>query len=161
VALLAGLLFTACSRRIPMDKGASWDRKSGTFVWIAGQVKLPAGFSYQVDQGTDTFEGHFTSRDKRLIIRHDIGGYAGAWASSRNATKFQEREVQGARVWTATHDWPDGKGGKTKLVGVTFPDSGCANFFVKSSEPRDADAIATIADSFQPRGEVRRSGFCR
>lgn len=123
------VLGLSCARRLSMPNGASWDPKSATFTWWRGEIRLPLGFSYSVDQGADTFEGHFTSRDRKLIVRHDIGGYAGAWASRKGAFHFEEREVDGARVWTAKRDYPDGKGGRTTLVAVTFPDSGCANFF--------------------------------
>ena len=114
-------------------------------------MRLPTGFSYRVDQGIDTFEGHFTSADGAVVVRHDIGGYAGAWASRKGALAFHERVVGRARVWTAKRDWPDGQAGHTLLVAVTFPDSGCANFFVKSSKPEDAATIEFIATSFRPK----------
>src|SRR5690242_5163897 len=100
------LLGGSCARHLPMPKGASWDAKSATFAWWGGRVNLPVGFTYQVDQGTDTFEGHFTSLDGRLIIHHDIGGYAGAWASPKKAFLFfREGVIGGARVWVAKEDY--------------------------------------------------------
>ena len=65
---------------------------------VGGQVNLPLGFTYQVDQGSDTFEGHFTSADGKLVIRHDIGGYAGAWATRDNSFFFHENVIGDARV---------------------------------------------------------------
>jgi hypothetical protein len=59
---------------------------------------LPAGFTYEQDVGADSFEGHFTSSDRHLIVRHDIGGYSGYYANQRKAFAFEERTVSGARV---------------------------------------------------------------
>jgi hypothetical protein len=83
--------------------------ESATFVWWGGQANLPIGFRYQVDQGADRFEGHFTSADGKVVIRHDIGGYAGAWASRDKSLFFREDLIDGARVWIAKRDWPDGR----------------------------------------------------
>src|SRR5262245_60854219 len=85
---LVALLELSCSRRIPLPKDASWDDTSAKFAWWGGEVSLPAGFKYHVDQGTDTFEGHFASADRTLVVRHDIGGYAGAYASKKRAFVF-------------------------------------------------------------------------
>src|SRR4051812_45481015 len=71
-------------------QGVTWNFASATFTWWGGQVSLPVGFTYQVDRGADTFEGHFTSADGKLIIRHDIGEYAGAWASRDKSFSFHE-----------------------------------------------------------------------
>jgi hypothetical protein len=152
-AVLAVVFYAllSCSYRIPLPKDANWDAESATFSWSGGDVKVPVGFTYQVDQGTDTFEGHFTSPDRALIVYHDIGGYAGAYASHKRAFTFEERVVDGARVWTAKREWPDGEGGHTVLVAVTFPDSGCANFFLMSSNPKNAAPVEFIANNFRPK----------
>jgi hypothetical protein len=139
----------------------SWDDKSATFRWWGGEVKLPVGYTYQVDQGTDTFEGRFTSPDRTLIVRHDIGGYAGAYASRKGAYAFEERFVDGARVWTAKRKWPDRKEGPTVLVAATFPDSGCANFFLISSNPLDIAPIESIANSFRPKDRSDADYYCQ
>src|SRR5437764_1154651 len=98
--LIAGaLLGESCSRTAALPKSVTWNRGSATFTWWGGQVHLPVGFTYQVDRGADTFEGHFTSADGKLVIRHDIGGYAGAWASSDKSFFFHENVVDDARVW--------------------------------------------------------------
>ena len=47
------------------------------------------------------------------------------------------------------------KGGKTILRAVTFPDSGCANFYVTSSNTADLAILDSIAQSFRPRGEIK------
>jgi hypothetical protein len=60
--------------------------------------------------------------------------------------------VEGFRVLRADRDWPDGKGGRTVLVAVTFPDAECANFFLESRNPEDATIIEYIARSFHGRG---------
>ena len=109
-------------------------------------MQLPAGFRYRVDQGADSFEGHFTSADG-VVVRHDIGGYAGAFASKRRALVFQERVVGSARVWFAQCVSPDGDRGSRIQTAVTFPDSGCANFYTDSSKPEAVAAIKFIASS--------------
>src|SRR5215471_3282656 len=150
ILIVAALCEVSCTR-LRMPKDAAWHPKSGAFVWWRGQVKLPVGFTYQVDQGADSFVGHFTSADGRLIVRDDIGGYAGVYADREQSRTFRATVVGGARVWVAKRDWPDGKGkgGITTLAAVTFPDSGYANFLLASSRPEDAVVIDFIADSFQ------------
>jgi hypothetical protein len=155
------LVGASCAQRPLLPKGVTWNEKSATFAWWCGEVTLPAGFTYQQDQGVDTFEGHFTSPDGKVVVRHDIGGYAGAWAAREKAFFFEERVVQGARVWSSKRDWPDGKGGRTTLLAVTFPDCECANFFVKSSRVEDGAPIDLIARSFRPKGRTQSGSYCR
>lgn len=160
--IACALLAESCARSVPREKGVTWNPESATFAWSGGQVNLPAGFTYQVDKGTDTFEGHFTSADGKLVVRHDIGGYAGAWTRKDKSFMFHERVVDGARVWTAKREWPDREltgGGLTTLFAVTFPDSGCANFFLESTKPEDAAPIDVIARSFRPTSPTR-SALC-
>src|SRR5437879_4954592 len=88
------LLEASCAQHLSLPNGASWNQESGTFAWWLGEVTLPRGFTYQVD-ASDTFEGHFTSLGGKLIIRHDIGGYAGAWAKREKSFLFEERVVGG------------------------------------------------------------------
>ena len=120
---------------------AYWNESLGTFAWWGGKITLPLGFIYQVEVG-DSFAGRFTSVDGGLIIRHDIGGYAGVWAK-RTDSSFTERFKNEARIWTTRQ-------------AVTFPDSNCANFFVESPEKAGAVAIANIARSFHPK-DISRS----
>jgi hypothetical protein len=148
--IMCALLGTSCSRSSSLPKGVSWDKKTSTFAWWGGEVRVPSGFTYQVDQGADTFEGHFSAPDGKLLIRHDIGWYAGAWASAKDASSFEERLIEGARVWTARRNRPDGRGGTTTLIAVTFPDAGCANFFLYSSRVEDAELITHIAQTYRP-----------
>jgi hypothetical protein len=85
----------------------------------------------RISLGIDSFEGQFTSHDGEVIISHDIGWLAGAYASRDKSAYFEETVTDGARVWFGKQDWPDGKGGRTRLKAVTLPDSGCANVFLK------------------------------
>lgn len=146
----------------PPPKGASWDEKSATFKWWGGEVRLPPGFRYRVLVGADSFEGEFTSADGSVVVGHDIGGYAGAWASKRGALSFDERLAGQARVWTARHQISDGRGGHSIRSAVTFPDSGCANFFVRSYTPeRGAQVIDFIAASYRPIVLGNPGVFCQ
>lgn len=154
------LLVPSCARRATLPMGLSWDERSGTFRWPQGEVRLPAGFRYQPDNGGDTFEGHFTSADGKVVVRYDIGWYAGVWAKPEGSLFFEEKVVEGARVWTAKRGRPGSTGGNTNVVAVTFPDCGCANFFVKSSQGEDAEPIAFIARSFRPRAFTRSARPC-
>jgi hypothetical protein len=129
----------------------SWDEKSAVFRWSYGKVTLPAGFTYQGDP-SDTLEG---PQDGKLIVRHDIGGYAGAYANRKDALVFEERMIDGARVWTAQRKW-----GRTKiLVAVTFPDNGCANFYLETSNGVDGAIIDALARSFRSR-ETKPNSIC-
>ncbi len=160
--IICVLIGSSCTRRLSLPKTASWDERSVTFGWWGGVVKLPAGYTYQVDQGADTFEGHFTSPDGKLVINHDIGGYAGAFAKRRNdAFFFEERIEEGSRVWITRRRWPDGKGGTTTLMAATFPDGGCANFFLTSSKIEDFEPIAQVARSFRPKFRAESNSSCR
>jgi hypothetical protein len=143
-----------------MPSGTSWNPRSGVFAWWGGQVTLPDGFKYE-QEGGDTFVGQFTSSDGKVIIHHDIGGYAGAWARLRGAYAFEERVIEGARVWTAQRTWPTGPGTRDSILfAVTFPDNGCANFYLTSSNLKDAASIDRIARSFRPKTKSAASSFC-
>ena len=111
-------------------------------------MSLPAGFTHQRGP-SDRIEGDFTSPDGALIVHHDIGGYAGAYANRKGALVFEQRMVDGARVWTAQRKW--GVGRTKTLVAVTFPDNGCANFFLETSNSEDAAVIDALARSFRPK----------
>jgi len=150
---------SACSHHVSFPDGSSWDPKSATFGWWAGEVKLPAGFTYHAGGGLDTFEGRFISRDRRVVVQHDIGGYAGAYASRVGASVFKEWVVDGARVWTSQKELPDHR----ILAAVTFPDSGCANFILESAAPGDSAPLDFIARSFRPKGHAHSDpgSLCR
>ena len=154
--ILAGivLLGSACSRiSVP---GGSWDGPSATFTWRMGSVRLPPGFTYRLGVGGDSFQGSFTAPDRRVVVDHDIGAsyISGVYASREGSLVFNERIVNGARVWTATKKQQLPNGRHTFRYAVTFPDSECANFFLYSSNPEDAVTIDFIARSFEPRGRA-------
>ncbi|HEV8147002.1 MAG TPA: hypothetical protein VGP79_11500 [Bryobacteraceae bacterium] len=129
------------------------------FGWWGGEVALPVGFRYQQDVGTDTDVGHFTSPDGTLTIEHDIGGLAGAYANRRDALAFEEL-IDGSRAWIAQRRTPDSSGGTTFRFAVTFPNNGCANFFLTSNNVADAWPIQRIAQSFRPRGKSDGGPLC-
>jgi hypothetical protein len=149
------LVGTSCTRSFSQPGGLSWNESSRQFAWPGGEVKIPHGFTHHAGAG-DTFEGHFSSPDGNLTIRYDIGWYAGAYASRKDGSPFSERLIDGARVWTARRILPDGRGGSKTEVAVTFPDAGCANFFLDSSRAEDGELITGIAQTYRP-GLYRRS----
>ncbi len=155
VLLIIGSLIGTSCRQSSHPEGLMWDEQSRTFSWARGEVKIPPGFKHHGGGGLDTLEGHFSSLDGKLIIQYDIGWYAGAYANPKDAVSFEEHLIEGARVWTANRRQPDGNGGTTSRVTVTFPDAGCANFFVHSANAADAELIAQIAQSYRPG--LRRS----
>ena len=154
--IACAVLGTSCHQHPPLG---SWNRSSEKFIWWAGEVTLPLGFTYRGDP-SDSFAGHFTSPDGKPIIHHDIGGYAGAYAANQDAFFFEERVVDGARVWLAKKDWLKGASKGTTLGAVTFPDSGCANFFLESTKTEDASLLSSIAGSFRPNGRTDPGPLC-
>jgi hypothetical protein len=54
------------------------------------------------------------------------------------------------RVVRATYT--NAKGDTEHFFKVSFPDSGCANFYLESTNEKDAAVIDFIARSFRPRG---------
>jgi hypothetical protein len=152
--LLTAIVFlgSACNRISFPDGG--WDAESATFTWRTGSVRLPPGFTYRRSRGGDSFEGPFSSPDRKLVVDHDIGApyISGVYASREGSLVFNERIINDVRVWTATKDQPLPNGLHTFRFAVTFLDSDCANFFLYSSNPEDAVTIDFIARSFEPRG---------
>jgi hypothetical protein len=155
--LLAVVALLGSQPNCPSDKvyffDGSWDPASTTFKWWAGEVQLPPGFTYRIGGGGDSFTGTFTSPARKLVVSHDIGAsyISGAYASQERSFVFNEKIVDGARVWTAKRDVPFLNGGHTILVAVTFPDCQSANFFLYSVKPEDAEVIDFIARSFKPK----------
>lgn len=151
--LMIGLSLYGVERmsRPPLDV---WNPDTGRFAWWAGQVTLPPGYTHHARYGGDSYAGYFVSPDERLTVEFDIGGYAGHFANRKDADYFEEGMVNGARVWIAKCCSSHGTG----TYAVTFPDSGCANFFLHSSKDADAAVIYSIARSFRPKpkpGAVR------
>jgi predicted mannosyl-3-phosphoglycerate phosphatase (HAD superfamily) len=116
-------------------------------------VRLPAGYKYGRIE-SDTFEGEFVAKSGRMVIHHDIGGAAGAWAQKLNAEFFEERVVEGARVWVAQRA-RGGEGKAETLVAATFPDNGCANFFVVAKGAGYRGVVEGVAGSFRPKNTAR------
>src|SRR5260370_1786647 len=116
--------------------------------WGSGEVKLPIGFTYKAALGIDTFVGHFTSQDGKRVIEYDIGELAG----EHGGMGKWETLTQGSRVRVGRARSSDGNGHTTYFSKVSFPDSGCANFYLESPNEHDAAIIEFIAASFHPIG---------
>jgi hypothetical protein len=149
----------ACGTKLSLPDGASFDARSGLFEWKGGEVKLPPDLKYTKAE-SDTFEGEFKSDSGKILILHDIGARAGAFAQQEGAVAFEERVVDGARVWIGQRSRSHGQMMEMLHV-VTFPDNGCANFFIESNDVRSASVIRAIADSFKPRNTAKpEPGVC-
>lgn len=144
----------SCDGRIQLGTNASWTARTGEFNWGRGTVNLPPGWTYAERGSADSFAGAFVAPDREQWLGFDIGGYAGLWAKPEDCL-FEERVVDGARVWTAQH-CPDGDPQTTNRYAVTFPDSGPANFHMRATNTTYAEPIWFIARSFRPRGPVTR-----
>lgn len=133
----------------------NFDPATDRFVWYSGEVTMPARFWRHVLIPTDTFEGVLVgTSDRKLDLYHDIGGvYAGAYANPKEALRFEERSRDGARIWLA-HRWSGPPNNRQFKMAVTFPDSGCANFFLYTKDSRDWDVVDFIARSYRPRGTI-------
>lgn len=157
LSICCALVWSSCARRPSLPPSVIWDEKSSVFRWSGGEVRLPGKFTYQRDVG-DTIAGHFTSPDEKLVIHHDIGSYAGAYANRWLADSFEERIIEGSRVWTARQSYR--RGGRTMWLAVTFPDNGCANFYLTPTTIEDAALLDSIARSFHPRGRTTPGAMC-
>ena len=124
----------------------SWDSESGTFHWGKGQVKLPLGFSYTRLEGIDSTVGRFTAADGAIVIRHDIGELGGGLPD----TPVSETATLGSRVQFGRSVRLDEVGRTRFLFEVSFPDSGCAKFWLEAPDESGSIVIASLANSFQP-----------
>jgi len=127
-----------------------WKGESGAFSWGSGEVRLPAGFTYKAYHGIDTAVGQFTSQDGKVVIKHDIGEFAGE--DEQGGMGKAETLTEGSRVKLGRVILSDDQGRTTFFSKVSFPDSGCANFYLESPNEKDETAIAFIAKSFRPIG---------
>jgi hypothetical protein len=91
--------------------------------------------------------GHFTSPDGKVVIEYDIGELA----SEHGGMGKSETLTEGSRVRVG-RAVRSGGGLTTFFSKVSFPDSGCANFYLESPNEKDAAAIEFIAGSFRPTG---------
>ena len=123
----------------------TWRSESGTFGWKSGEVRLPAGFTYKADPGIDTFTGHFTSQDGKLVIKYDIGELAGEHVGLEGSETLKD----GSRVRLGRAR-SDAKGHATFFTKVSFPDNGCANFYIESANENDLAVIDFVAGTFRP-----------
>ena len=123
----------------------TWKNESGTFAWGSGEVRLPAGFTYKADHGIDTFMGHFTSPDGKLVIEHDIGEHGGV---GRSETLKEGSRVRVGRARS------DAEGHTAFFAKVSFPDNGCANFYIESANENDLAVIDFLARTFRPIGST-------
>lgn len=159
--LMIAIWHSSCMTRPQMPRWASWNKHTSQFVWHRGSVQFPNGFNYSIGSNDDTFEGQFFSRENAVEIFHDIGGYAGAWAQKKDAQVFKERFAGRARIWIAIHYNPNGRGGKNPRIAITFPDSGCANFYAYSDSPQAVATIEFLAASFKAGPAIEAaSSFC-
>jgi hypothetical protein len=149
-AFLDLVLFTAMRRSGDDGIDREWNPETGVFNWRKGEVKIAPGFRAERITGIDTLMGQFVSADGRVTITYDIGELAG----EHGGTGRRETVVQGARVRTGEATRTDDSGRTLYFFKVSFPDSGCANFYLESTDARDRRAIDEIAAGFRPKASV-------
>ena len=125
----------------------SWDPESRVFDWGRGRVTLPEGFEYQRLRGIDTLIGRFVTRDGRITIGHDIGELSSEHGSGMGG---REVVVKGFRVRTGSTMYKDEEGKTEWYFNLFFPDSGCAHFYLSSTDKADRVAMKAIEASFRP-----------
>lgn len=123
----------------------AWNPQSHVFSWGPGSVRIPSGFEHQPAHGIDTLVGDFISTERKLVIRYDIGDLAG----EHGGIGGMETLNQGARVRSG-QTISDLNGVPKTFAAVSFPDSGCANFFLESLNKSDAVLIEEIGKSYRP-----------
>lgn len=143
-------LFLRIRRRQDEKIHLDWQKGLVVFSWRIGQVKMPAGFTYQRELGIDTFVGRFNSKDRNLVVEYDIGELAAEHGGMGNLQTLTE----GSRVRFGSSTYSDPTGAKKYFFKVSFPDAGCANFSLESTNEKDGAVIEAIASSFRPRGGV-------
>lgn len=115
-----------------------------------GTVELPSGFTHTHDQGIDSYVGHFTSPDGKLVIHYDIGIDAGVAALQTEA-----------RILSSTNITANGltalivivKRGDGKQAIVSFPKGGPANFFAHIRNDADFELVKNISLSYRLKPE--------
>ncbi len=158
------LALASCSHRPAVTPVSAdiWNPKSGEFHWPLGKVTLPKGMSYWLDQMGAQYEARLSSPRTRLHIEIVVPECPGAkaWSGGSRSTdgaklEFEEKAVEDGRAWIGRGD-PDPRrhrpGGNWVLGAVTFPDAGCATFYLDSNSSKDAAVIDEIVRSFRPRG---------
>ena len=153
LTLVAGVIDLALFVKLRGDPDdgikLAWSPGTSTFNWSRGEVRVPPGFIYTADHGIDTFVGHFTSPDGAVLIGYDIGELAAEHGGV--GSKETLRDGSRVRIGRLTHFDANG----TRFFAkVSFPDNGCANFFLDSASAMDASAIDFIARSFRPIGSA-------
>ena len=127
----------------------AWSDESCTFSWGSGEIRLPAGFTYKREHGMDTFVGRFTSQDGNLVIHYDIGELAGEHGGvGRSETLKEGSRVRVGRARS------DAEGHTAFFAKVSFPDNGCANFYIESANENDLAVIDFLARTFRPIGST-------
>ena len=96
----------------------------------------------------DASVGQFTSHEGKLVIEYDIGELEGEHGGMGEL----ETLTEGFRVRSGRVTRRVGEAGTSFFASASFPDSGCANFYLESPREEDSAAIDVIAKSFRPRG---------
>lgn len=125
----------------------SWNQTTGSFDWGLGTITLPPNFTYERLDGIDSSVGRFRSPNGSTAVNHDIGELGG-WDDGPGRS---ETLTEGARVRIRRHDAFDSTGRRPPRATLSFPDSGCAKFYLELTSTEDAEIVEHIAKSFRPR----------
>jgi hypothetical protein len=123
----------------------------GTIVDVyEGTVEMPSGFTYSQGQGVDSYVGHFTSPDGKLVINYDIGIDAGVAALQPDAPILSSTNVtaNGLKAIIVIV-----RRGDMKQAIVSFPKGGPANFFAQIRDDSDFELVKKVSLSYRLKPE--------
>lgn len=111
-----------------------------------GTVELPSGFTSTHDQSLDSYVGHFTSPDSKLVIHYDVGMNAGPGTFQPEHQIFSSTNVttNGLTAYIVIV-----KRGDVKQMIVSIPTGGPANFFAHIRNDSDFELVKKISLSYR------------
>lgn len=122
-----------CVLTVPAAIGLADDLK------LDNLPELPAHWKNEPMQGIDSRVGRFTSDEKDLVIRYDIGKLAGEYASPKhhpNRKWLRSGRLAGSSFRYLLDE--------DDTLYVTFPDEGPANFWAKVGGQDDIDYVVEL-----------------
>lgn len=125
-----------------------------------GEIKIfvPPNFVNIPGRGIDTLVGKIQSFDERISIAYDIGDLAGVQTrpsrpgDDYKTIWYREGKTGNTPVLTTLHQYGDGR----RILYVTFPKAGPAQFSIEAKDEEQARRLAALIISFQPQIKAGR-----